>query len=198
LFRVNAMAWLRSILAPPARRILLAALALYALDQGTKAAVLSWLHYAQERVVIEGFFKLVHWGNTGAAWSLFRGNNDLLAVVAVLALVVLWLFRHHFELQTPLGQAAFGAVIGGIAGNLTDRIRMGHVVDFLYFYRPRADGGEWGFPAFNVADSAICLGVAVVFWLSWRAGARAPMPECPEPREQSRPVTPGTEGSPAP
>ena len=176
----------------------MAALALYALDQGTKAAVLNWLHYAQEWVVIEGFFKLVHWGNTGAAWSLFRGNNDLLAVVAVLALVMLWLCRHHFELQTPLGQAAFGAVIGGIAGNLTDRLRMGHVVDFLYFYRPRADGSEWGFPAFNVADSAICVGVAVVFWLSWRTERRTQGQEHSEPRDQSRPATTSTEESPAP
>lgn len=179
---------------PPVRRIWLVALGLYLLDQATKAMVLSWLQYAQERVVIEGFFKLVHWGNTGAAWSLFRGNNDLLAMVALLALVVLWLYRHHFELESALGQVAFGAVLGGIAGNLTDRVRIGHVVDFLYFHVVRADGSELGFPAFNVADSAICMGVAVVFWLSWRAGARVKTAMPTSPEGASDPSTPDSRG----
>lgn len=190
------MAWLKRIWSPPVRRIWLVALGLYLLDQATKAMVLSWLHYAQERVVIEGFFKVVHWGNTGAAWSLFRGNNDLLALVAVLALVVLWLYRHHFELESTLGQVAFGAVLGGIAGNLTDRVRIGHVVDFLYFHVVRADGSEWGFPAFNVADSAICVGVAVVFWLSWRAGARVKTAVPAAPRAASDPQAPDVKGPP--
>lgn len=166
------MAWMRYLWGTSGRRIATVALGLFAFDQVTKAAVLSRIPYAHERTVIDGFFKLVHWGNTGAAWSLFRGYNDLLALVAILALVLLWWYRHHFELQTAGGQVAFGAVLGGIAGNLLDRLRVGHVVDFLYFYWPRRDGTEIGFPAFNVADSAICLGVGTLFWLSWRAGVR--------------------------
>ncbi|MGH7970503.1 MAG: signal peptidase II, partial [Limisphaerales bacterium] len=79
-----------------------------ALDQSTKGLVLKLLGYAQEKVIVDGFFKFVHWQNTGAAWSLFRGNNYLLAMVALLALVVLVLSRHHFESRTVLGQVAFG------------------------------------------------------------------------------------------
>lgn len=142
-----------------------------ALDQLTKQIVLRFLGYAQEKIIWEGFFKFVHWGNTGAAWSLFRDNNYLLAGIAVVALVVLVITRHHFD-SSPLGQVAFGLICGGIVGNLIDRIRIGHVVDFLYFYIQQ-NGVEHGFPAFNVADSAICTGVGLIFLLTWR-GEREP------------------------
>ena len=115
----------------------------------------------------------MHWGNTGAAWSLFRGNNLALAGVAIVALVVLFFSRHHFGARTVLGQVAFGLIIGGIVGNLIDRLRVGHVVDFLYFYLQQRGGGEIGFPAFNVADSAICTGVGLVFLFTWRSEHKA-------------------------
>lgn len=158
----------------PNRRIGLVALIVVWLDQVTKLLVLRSLGYTQEKVIIEGFFKLVHWANTGAAWSLFRGNNGLLALVALLALVVLFLSRHHFDSRTFLGQVAFGLIFGGIMGNLIDRIFRGHVIDFLYFYL-QGRTGEIGFPAFNVADSAICTGVGLIFLITWR-NERQPEP----------------------
>jgi signal peptidase II len=156
------------ILGTPNRRIAIIALLVIGLDQLTKRLVLSFLCYSQEKVVIEGFFKLVLWGNTGAAWSLFRGNNLLLAAVAIVALVVLFLSRHHFDARSWLGQIAFGLICGGIVGNLIDRLRVHHVIDFLYFYLQRGSG-EIGFPAFNVADSAICTGVGLIFLMTWRS-----------------------------
>jgi signal peptidase II len=92
-----------------------------------------------------------------------------LAIVALVALLVLFLSRHHFDSRTLMGQFAFGLIFGGIVGNLVDRLRMGHVIDFLYFYLQQRGGGEIGFPAFNVADSAICTGVGLVFLLTWRS-----------------------------
>ena len=159
------------LLRTPNRRIAAIALAVLALDQFTKFLVLRLLGSGQERVIVQGFFKFVHWGNTGAAWSLFRGNNELLAVVALTALLVLFLSRHHFDTRTMLGQIAFGLILGGIAGNLTDRLlptRQG-VIDFIRFYLLQRGGGEIGFPAFNVADSAICTGVGLVFLMTWRS-----------------------------
>ena len=153
----------------PSRRILLIALLVVALDQLTKQLVLRFLGYAQEMVVIQGFFKFVHWGNTGAAWSLFRGNNELLAGVALVALLILFLSRHHFDSRTLLSQVAFGMICGGIVGNLIDRLWAGHVIDFIYFYIEPRVGTELGFPAFNLADSAICSGVALVFLITWRS-----------------------------
>jgi signal peptidase II len=161
-------------------RIAAIALLVVALDQLAKQIVLRFLGYAQEKIVVDGFFKFVHWGNTGAAWSLFRGNNDLLAIIALVALVVLFFSRHHFDSRTVLGQVAFGLVFGGIVGNLIDRLWAGHVIDFLYFYVQQRGGGEIGFPAFNVADSAICTGVGLVFLITWRS-ERDPRPVEPSP-----------------
>jgi signal peptidase II len=156
-----------AMLRTPNRRIGLVAVAVIALDQLTKLLVLKFLGYTQEKIIIDGFFKLVHWANTGAAWSLFRGNNNVLALVALVALVVLVLSRHHFDSRTLLGQVAFGLIFGGIVGNLFDRLVRGHVIDFLYFYVQQR-GGEVGFPAFNIADSAICTGVGLIFIITWR------------------------------
>jgi signal peptidase II len=162
------MTGFHTLLGTPNRRVISIALFVIALDQLTKALVRRILEYGDERVIIDGFFKFVHWGNTGAAWSAFRGNNLALACVAVVALVVLFFSRHHFGARSPLGQVAFGLIIGGIVGNLLDRLFVQHVVDFLYFYLQQRGGTELGFPAFNVADSAICTGVGLVFLLTWR------------------------------
>src|ERR1700761_4707299 len=141
------------------RVIAILALAVFALDQLTKWIVLKCMRPWDEHVVIPGFFKFVLWGNTGAAWSLFRGDNAVLILVALLAFVALYLTGHHFDSNTLLGQIAFGLIFGGIAGNLFDRIVRQEVVDFIRFYIEQRGGTEIGFPAFNVADSAICTGV---------------------------------------
>jgi signal peptidase II len=152
------------------RRIAALALVILALDQFTKWLVLRSLGIGDEKIIIPGFFKFVHWVNTGAAWSRFSGNNGMLALVAILALVALFLTRHHFDSHTLSGQVAFGLIFGGIAGNLTDRLLPSRqaVVDFIYFYMQRRGGGEIGFPAFNIADSAICTGVGLIFLITWK------------------------------
>jgi signal peptidase II len=177
------MSPLNSLLRTPNRRIAMIALLVVALDQFTKQLVLRFLGYAEEKVIIGGFFKFVHWGNTGAAWSLFRGNNEVLAGVAVAALLVLFLSRHHFDSRTLLSQVAFGLIFGGIVGNLIDRVWARHVIDFIYFYVQSHSGTEIGFPAFNVADSAICTGVGLVFLITWQSDKKAKPIE--PPSEQS-------------
>jgi signal peptidase II len=167
------------------RRIAFAAGGVFMLDQFTKWAVLKYLNYTQEIIIIPGFFKFVHWTNTGAAWSLFSGNNGLLALVAVVALIALLLGRRRFfDTHSMVGSIAFGMVLGGIVGNLFDRILPSrqHVVDFIYFFINRPDGRELGFPAFNVADSTICVGVGLLLLLNWRT-ERAPA----KPAESSQP-----------
>jgi len=154
------------------QKILLVAALVYAIDQLSKWVVIRFLNYADQVVVIDGFFKLVHWGNTGAAFSLFRDNNGVLALVSLAALAVLLLTRRHFEIDRPLGQIATGLILAGILGNLTDRLRVRHVIDFLYFHLNQRGGGEIGFPAFNVADSAICIGVGLLCILSFRGDGR--------------------------
>ncbi len=150
-------------------RVVGLALFIFLFDQLTKLAVLKFLAFHDEKIILPGFFKLVYWGNTGAAWSLFRGNNAVLAGVALVALAVLFLTRRHFDVHTLGGQISLGLIFGGILGNLLDRLLRKHVIDFLYFYVIRRDGTEAGFPAFNIADSAICTGVGLLFLLSWRS-----------------------------
>lgn len=153
-------------------RIAILALSVLALDQISKLIVIKFLGFGEEKTIVEGFFKLVHWGNTGAAWSMFRDNNHILAGVAVVALIVLYFTRHQFDAHRLGGQVSLGLIFGGILGNLIDRLRIEHVVDFLYFYLIRRDGREAGFPAFNVADSAICIGVGLLFILSWQSESK--------------------------
>lgn len=162
------MADFKSILRNSNFRIAILAAMIFALDQFTKRLVLHSLGAYDERIIIPGFFKFVHWGNTGAAWSIFSGNNGTLIVVMLFAFVALFLTRHHFDSHTLPGQIAFGLIFGGIIGNLTDRLFRHEVVDFIRFYMLQRGGGEVGFPAFNIADTAICTGVGLIFLISWR------------------------------
>ena len=149
-------------------RIVAVACVAWGLDQATKAWVVSAMPFEAQRPVVPGFLSLVHWGNTGSAWSLFHGHNGWLAVVAVAAVAALWRWRHHFEAHRVLGQVALGLLFGGTLGNLVDRLLPSrrHVVDFLYFHVIKDSGAEAGFPAFNVADMAICTGVGVLMLLA--------------------------------
>jgi signal peptidase II len=150
------------------RRMGALALAVFVLDQITKLVVLRYLGPTQEKMIIPGFFKFVHWENTGAAWSLFHDRNDLLAVVSFFALIGLYLWRRHFYVHLPLGRLSLGLIFGGISGNLFDRLHYHQVIDFLRFYLIRRSGEEIGFPAFNIADSAICIGVGLLILVSWK------------------------------
>jgi len=153
------------------RRIAWLALVVIAGDQLTKGLVLRGIFLGDEITVIPGFFNLTHRVNTGAAWSQFSGHNTVLAIVAIIALGLLFRARFHFGAQRLFGQLAFGLIFGGIIGNLIDRVLPGRqaVVDFLHFYMARRGTGEvFDFPAFNVADSAICIGVAIIILLNWK------------------------------
>ena len=166
------------------RRILWIAAVVLALDQASKHLVLHFLGPREERLVIDGFFRLVNWGNTGAAWSFFHGRNEELKWVSVAALFGLIFWRRHFHIQTLLGQVSLGLICGGIAGNLVDRFTRNEVIDFLRFYLFTRNGAEIGFPAFNVADSAICVGVGLLILIS-RLESTAPAPPAPEARVEN-------------
>jgi len=146
------------------------ALVVLFLDQLTKQIAVRKLDFhTEEYVVIDGFFKFVHWGNTGAAWSFMSGNNEFLAIISLVALLLLFIYREYFDTRAFMGQAALGLIFGGIAGNVIDRLFVRYVIDFLRFYLYQRGGTEIGFPAFNVADAAICTGVGLLFLLSHKS-----------------------------
>lgn len=170
----------------PGELILLVSIIVAALDQATKIAIVEILSLHSDKVIIDGFFKLVYWGNTGAAWSLFRDNNELLTVVSLIALLFLFIIRDKFEIQTTMGQVAMGMIFGGIIGNIVDRLLRGHVVDFLYFYVVQRSGKELGFPAFNIADLSICIGVGLMLVLMFIKNNETKTLLNPEIDEQSK------------
>lgn len=106
--------------------------------------------------IVPGFFHIVHVRNTGAAWGLFEGMSQWLSALGIVALIGIFLARRHLHLDLPVVQVSFGLLCGGIIGNVIDRIRHGNVVDFLDFHF-----GSFTWPAFNIADSGICIGVAI-------------------------------------
>jgi len=144
------------------QRLLAIAAAVLVLDQLSKAWIAYCLPYPTYGVaagaipVVRGFFYIVHVGNTGAAWSIFSGRSFLLAALAAGTLAAIYFGRKSLGLAAPKPQVWFGLMCGGIAGNLVDRVVRGHVVDFLDFHF-----GSYIYPTFNVADSAICVGVAL-------------------------------------
>src|SRR4051812_41395403 len=142
-------------------RWLLLSAAVIALDLATKAWVSGAFQLGESREVLS-FFNLVLAHNTGAAFSFLAGAGgwqrwffSAVAVVISVALVIM-LRRPHRDRLVPL---ALALVLGGAIGNLWDRVTLGHVVDFIQLH---AAGYYW--PAFNVADSAISVGVALLLW----------------------------------
>jgi signal peptidase II len=142
-------------------------LTIYALDQATKWWTISAYDQGHlPHTVIPGFFDLVYWQNTGAAFSIGDGKNWLfigLSIVALIGFVIAWM-RGVFK--DALSRWGVALLIGGILGNLTDRIIHGHVVDFLLFNLHVRFADPW--PAFNVADSAICTAVGLFIISSFR------------------------------
>lgn len=150
------------------KRILQTAALVLLADQLTKLIVIKWIDPSQQVIIIEGFLKFVNWHNTGAAWSQFQGKSLELAGISVIALGALIYWRHQFEIRTPTGKLAMGMLIGGIVGNLIDRVAYEYVVDFIRFYLKQRGGNEIGYPAFNIADMGICVGVGLLFVMAWR------------------------------
>ena len=147
--------------AGPTRLGVSAAAAVFALDQATKIAAASWLDRGGDAVAVTPFFNLVLVHNRGVSFGLFAsapgwGRWALAALAfAVAAGLAVWLSR---AAERPLA-LALGLLIGGASGNLADRLYLGAVVDFLDFH---AAGFHW--PAFNLADAAICVGAALLAW----------------------------------
>ena len=156
---------------------LLVALCVVLLDQASKEWVRGAFSLHESVPVIPGFFHLTYIRNTGAAWGLFSGQNIALSALALVMLAVLVAFRRKILPPGRVHRVALGLLCGGIVGNLFDRLRLDYVVDFLDFFVRSSH-----FPAFNVADSAICIGVAIyVLGTLLAPRAAAPAPEAPAP-----------------
>jgi signal peptidase II len=157
-----------SAAAPGWRRWLWIALAVVVLDVAAKQAILASFRPGEELAILP-FFSLVLAFNPGAAFSFLAGASGwqrwFFAGIAVVAsAVIVWLLRKGGSGWYCAGLAL---ILGGALGNLWDRVTIGQVVDFLHFH-----WRGWSYPAFNVADSAITVGAALLIVDSFRARRR--------------------------
>jgi signal peptidase II len=136
---------------------LLLTLPLYLLDQGTKWLITQNIERNDYHTVIPNLFDLVYYTNTGAAFSIFTSanSNRLFIVISFVTLAALLVANVRGHFSERLGKVALAILIAGILGNLTDRLLRGHVVDFLLVRFGTLPIPPW--PAFNVADSCICI-----------------------------------------
>ena len=147
------------------------------LDQATKVLVTSSLEL-YERIVLLPILELTRLHNEGAAFSLLAGASGwqrwffILLGTGVSLVLMIWLRRIRTPEQTVLA-LGLSLVLGGALGNVIDRVWLGHVVDFIHFH-----WGEWYFPAFNVADSAITIGAGCLLLDAFQEG-RKPQPAPP-------------------
>lgn len=146
------------------------ALPLYALDQISKWWIVKNFAPLEQRVVIEDYFDLCYFMNTGAAFSIGSGKNWFFIALSIVALAGLLIFCARGAFTDAFSRWGSALLLAGILGNLTDRILHGHVVDFLLVDLHVRFANPW--PAFNVADSCICIAVALFFIASFREGRR--------------------------
>ena len=152
--------WRRSVI------LFLIALLIAAADQLSKNWIRSNLLVGHSYFEA-GLFRITHVNNTGAAFGLFQGQSFILTIIglagiAIFLVYTLVIYRGAPFLDNMLNRAALGLVFGGTLGNLIDRVRFGQVTDFIVF-------GFW--PAFNIADSAITVGM-ILFAYSLLSAAR--------------------------
>lgn len=152
-------------------------------DQATKAIVVRFITPGQGLVVIPGFFDLTLVTNPGGIFGILRDVDGpmrrvLFSIIPALAIVLIFWYAWVLSADRRWSRVALGMILGGAAGNLLDRLRLGQVIDFLDVYV-----GRHHWPAFNLADSCICAGVAMllvegIFFerAAGEAGSPAPPP----------------------
>jgi len=140
---------------------LVAALAVYLADQATKAWAVRRLRFGDVLKFLGGEVQFAYAENTGIAFSRLQDGGEfgrwMLAALAALAIVGLLIYLYRTQRTDDRILGAIALLLAGVAGNLTDRVRLGHVVDFIQVFI-----GSYPWPTFNVADAAICTGAALL------------------------------------
>ena len=139
------------------KKILPISLLLIVIDQIVKILVISKLALQQSITIINNFFNITYVRNTGAAWSILSGNVLLLIMISVLALVTIYYYLIKDKDLNKIDIVSYSMLIGGIIGNLIDRIVHGYVIDYLDFKI-----FNYNFPIFNIADTLIVISIIII------------------------------------
>ncbi len=141
---------------------------------------------------LEPWFKIVHWNNTGAAFGILQGQGGIFVIIALVVIVAALVYLRYLPAGSWLIKLCLALQLGGAAGNLWDRLQFGQVTDFLLFSLPLRDRVlQW--PAFNVADSCIVVGVILLAFLLLREDSQRPKQHVApdrQPMPDARPSAP--------
>lgn len=132
------------------------------LDQGIKTLITIFLKLGESIQILSPFLSITYVRNTGAAWSIFEGNRIFLIMISLLALFILYKFLRKGPV-TALSSFGYGILIGGIIGNLWDRLIHGYVIDFISVHI-----GSYAFPVFNIADIGIVIGACIIIYILYK------------------------------
>ena len=138
------------------KKIYIISLLIFILDQITKSLISTYLNLNESIEIIKDFFYIRYINNKGASWGILENNRILLIGLSIIAIIMIIRYSYSFK-KTKLNTYGFGLLLGGILGNLSDRLIFGYVKDFLDFIIFRYD-----FPVFNIADISIVIGVVLL------------------------------------
>lgn len=133
------------------------------IDQITKLIITSNFELNKSIVLIDNFFNLTYVRNDGAAWSIFSGNRLFLILIGILAIFLIYKYFIKDKNLRKIEIITYGLLLGGIIGNLIDRIIFGYVIDFLDFLI-----FGYNFPVFNFADTFIVISVLLIITDAFR------------------------------
>ena len=139
------------------KKILPISLLLVVIDQVVKILVINKMALQQSIIVINNFFNITYVRNTGAAWSILSGNVLLLIMISVIALGVIYYYLIKDKKLNTIDTISYSMLIGGIIGNLIDRVVHGYVIDYLDFKI-----FNYNFPIFNIADTLIVISIIII------------------------------------
>jgi signal peptidase II len=131
------------------------------LDQWSKSAVRNNLAFGESWMPLDWlapYARVLHWGNDGAAFGIFQGSGGFFTILAIIVSILIIIYYPKIESGVWLLRIAMGLQLGGAVGNLTDRLTLGYVTDFI---------SVGTFPVFNVADAGITVGAALLLLFTW-------------------------------
>lgn len=143
--------------------IIVIAVSLLLIDQLVKFIITNIFTVGSGIIVIKDFFSLTHVHNTGAAFSILEGSQVFLILMTLIFIIAIYFFFIKDKKINLLEKCSYGLLIGGIMGNLIDRIFLGYVVDYLAF-----NIFGYNFPVFNLADSFIVIAVFLIIIDTWK------------------------------
>jgi signal peptidase II len=148
------------------RLFLIVAALVVALDQLSKLWVRVNLPQTYKIELLPGFLDLVHVENTGAIFGLFSNHTEVFTALGIAGAVIILVFLYYFPPATTVGMLSFALILGGVVGNLIDRLRLGYVIDFISIHLQEL----FRWPAFNIADAAMTVGILILIYYFYKSG----------------------------